>query len=84
MAAARCDCGDYEEGGHMSKTTIQGLPPRRVGRLGSVTDDAGTTQYLPAVQPQRRQPPMLGEVLPAAPTEPAACSMPGSSRRRRT
>jgi len=34
-------------------------------------DDAGRAQYLPAVQPQRRQMPMLGEVLPAAPTEPA-------------
>ena len=34
-------------------------------------DDAGRAQYLPAVQPQRRQMPMLGEVLPSAPTEPA-------------
>ena len=34
-------------------------------------DDAGRAQYLPAVQPQRRQMPMLGEVLPPAPAEPA-------------
>ena len=56
----------------MSKT-IQGF--HRTGVAAGwerVTDDAGTTQYLPAVQPQRRQPPMLGEVLPLAPTEPAA------------
>jgi len=36
-----------------------------------ITDDAGRAQYLPAVQPQRRQMP-LGEVLPAAPAEPAS------------
>lgn len=57
----------------MSKTTIQGF--HRAGVAPGwerMTDDAGTTQYLPAVQPQRRQPPVLGEVLPAAPTEPAA------------
>ena len=56
----------------MSKT-IQGF--HRAGVAPGwerVTDDAGTTQYLPATQPQRRQPPMLGEVLPLAPTEPAA------------
>lgn len=34
-------------------------------------DDAGRAQYLPAVQPQRRSMPLLGEVLPAAPAEPA-------------
>ena len=36
-----------------------------------ITDDAGRAQYLPAVQPQRRQLPALGEVLPPAPAEPA-------------
>ena len=37
-----------------------------------VTDDSGTTQYLPAAQPQRRQTPSLHEVLPPATAEPAA------------
>lgn len=35
-------------------------------------DEAGRAQYMPAVQPQRRQMPMLGEVLPPEPTAPAA------------
>lgn len=34
-------------------------------------DVDGRAEYLPAVQPQRRQMPMLGDVLPAAPAEPA-------------
>ena len=70
----------------MSKTTIQGFHWAGVAAgWERVTDDAGTTQYLPAVQPQRRQPPMLGEVLPAKRRRNRPrCSTPGSSRRRRT
>ena len=34
-------------------------------------DEEGRAQYMPAVQPQRRQVPMLGEVLPPTPAEPA-------------
>lgn len=37
-----------------------------------MTDATGTTQYLPATQPQRRQSPALHEVLPPVPAEPAA------------
>ena len=60
----------------MSKT-IQGF--HRAGVAPGwerAPDDAGTTQYLPAVQPQRRQPPMLGEVLPPATDGTGRCAAP--------
>ena len=63
---------DYEEGRATMSKTIQGF--HRAGVAAGwerVTDDAGTTQYLPAVQPQRRQPPMLVRCCRSA-TEPAA------------
>jgi hypothetical protein len=36
-----------------------------------IDDDNGMHQYQPAIQPHSRQVPMLGEVLPPAPTQPA-------------
>ena len=62
-------------GHYRSKTTIQGFHRAGLRPAGNAfTDDAGTTQYLPAVQPQRRQPPMLGEVLPANQRNRPRCS----------